>query len=111
MSGRDYYAASENLEFSKVGSAPRGMGVAASQTHIWLSLDATITGHIAAEVVDDEPELRLHLSKLDLMACPVTSHAGSVCDPLWPELAARMPLESVADTGYASSLKAKLGAS
>jgi hypothetical protein len=98
VSGRDYYRADDGEHFAKVEAAPRGMGLTRSEERIWLTQDGGITGYIAAEIVDADIQPRFHLSALELRDCPPASHAGMICDPLWPALSERLPSFS-SDTG------------
>jgi len=99
VSGRDYYYAADGESFAQVETAPRGMGIGADEESVWMAIDAILGGYIASEIVGSEFESRIHLSALELRECPEGSHGALMCDPLWPELAGRLPFPPDADTG------------
>jgi len=92
VSGRDFYYAADGDDFTQVKDATRGMGVQQGATATWLAIDGTITGHIAQQSVDGQLQSMMHLSVLQPTACPADSHTAVYCEPLWPELAGRLPL-------------------
>ena len=99
VSGRDFYYAADGEDFAQVTSAPRGVGLGSDGDGIWLTLDAVVSGYLVAQSDDGAFERGLHLSGLELAECPAESHAVQWCDPLWPELAGRLPFPPDEDTG------------